>query len=329
MATERELGQSTGAENDKLTDINGIGPAAERDLHSLGIRRFSDLTQYTADELARILFDHTGNARYSVTRIEKDDWIGQAKELAAGKPAESSEDDRAPLPEALPQTLLPETSSAVQDWKPHAEFMLVFESRASEQDDNGWQTRVWKTRIHDRECDMEEVFDGIRPAPWVSWILEHARLNHELEALSGEELVALTSPTEDECAEAHPPPPDESVSINILGIDVSQAEPSAELPGENLAVEVTFQVAGADLDALLADGALYQVEVHTVNQEDGNTDLVAHGRGQLQPGKSEYMCRQIFPMPDVGRYTLEVIVLLIPIVALPAVQESEPFNVVP
>ena len=58
---------------DTLTDIKGIGPAFAQALHAAGITTFAQLAQLTPAEIARKL------PRVTVERIEREDWIGQAK----------------------------------------------------------------------------------------------------------------------------------------------------------------------------------------------------------------------------------------------------------
>jgi predicted flap endonuclease-1-like 5' DNA nuclease len=67
-------------EPDDLQQISGIGPSIERTLHELGIYHFRQIAQFTPDNVAWI--DQRLRFR---GRIEREDWIGQAKKLAAGE----------------------------------------------------------------------------------------------------------------------------------------------------------------------------------------------------------------------------------------------------
>ncbi|WP_119072958.1 helix-hairpin-helix domain-containing protein [Aggregatilinea lenta] len=60
---------------DDLTEIRGIGPNYAQALHAIGITRFEQLAQETADTLAERLAAH---ATISSQRIRESDWIGQA-----------------------------------------------------------------------------------------------------------------------------------------------------------------------------------------------------------------------------------------------------------
>ncbi len=65
-------------EPDDLKKISGVGPALEKKLHGLGITQYAQIAAFTADDVARV-----DDALSFKGRIERDDWIGQAKALAA------------------------------------------------------------------------------------------------------------------------------------------------------------------------------------------------------------------------------------------------------
>lgn len=65
-------------EPDNLMLIKGIGPKVEGKLNSMGVWHFSQIAGWTADEVVWV--DSSLNFR---GRIERDDWIGQAKLYAA------------------------------------------------------------------------------------------------------------------------------------------------------------------------------------------------------------------------------------------------------
>ncbi len=68
-------------EPDDLQQISGIGPGIERTLHQLGIFHFRQIAAFTPENVAWV------NQRLRFKgRIEREDWIGQAKRLVAGGP---------------------------------------------------------------------------------------------------------------------------------------------------------------------------------------------------------------------------------------------------
>ena len=70
---------------DDLKKISGVGPGIEEKLHKLGVTSFSQIAAFTAEDIAD--FDEKLNFK---GRIERDDWLGQAKILADGGETEFS-----------------------------------------------------------------------------------------------------------------------------------------------------------------------------------------------------------------------------------------------
>lgn len=64
-------------EPDDLKKISGVGPVLEAKLHALGVTRFDQIAAFTTEDVAKI--DDALNFK---GRIDRDDWIGQATELA-------------------------------------------------------------------------------------------------------------------------------------------------------------------------------------------------------------------------------------------------------
>lgn len=69
--------KATGA--DDLTRISGIGPVIVGKLEALGITTFQQIADFTADDISR-----TDTELNFKGRIERDDWIKQAKEFLKG-----------------------------------------------------------------------------------------------------------------------------------------------------------------------------------------------------------------------------------------------------
>jgi predicted flap endonuclease-1-like 5' DNA nuclease len=65
---------------DDLQKISGIGPGIEKTLHELGIYHFRQIAQFTPDNVTWV--DQRLRFR---GRIEREDWIGQARKLASGE----------------------------------------------------------------------------------------------------------------------------------------------------------------------------------------------------------------------------------------------------
>ncbi|MXN66683.1 50S ribosomal protein L21 [Stappia sp. GBMRC 2046] len=64
-------------EKDDLKKIGGVGPVLEGKLNALGITTYAQIAAFTADDIARV-----DEALSFKGRIERENWIDQAKELA-------------------------------------------------------------------------------------------------------------------------------------------------------------------------------------------------------------------------------------------------------
>ena len=72
------LFEAPAGEPDDLKLISGVGPVIEKKLHALGVKKFSQVAAFTKDNIALVdaVLAFKG-------RIERDDWVSQAKKLAA------------------------------------------------------------------------------------------------------------------------------------------------------------------------------------------------------------------------------------------------------
>ncbi|MEX3011630.1 50S ribosomal protein L21 [Hoeflea sp. TYP-13] len=62
---------------DDLKKISGVGPVLEKKLHAFGVTQYAQIAAFSKDDIAKL--DEALNFK---GRIERDDWIGQAKALA-------------------------------------------------------------------------------------------------------------------------------------------------------------------------------------------------------------------------------------------------------
>ncbi len=67
-------------EADDLKLISGVGPVIEKKLNAMGIKKFEQVAKFTPEDIAMVddVLSFKG-------RIERDDWVSQAKKLAAEK----------------------------------------------------------------------------------------------------------------------------------------------------------------------------------------------------------------------------------------------------
>ena len=72
-------------EPDNLKKIRGIGPQNERRLHALGIWHFSQIAAWSEDNVKWV-----GSYLAFAGRIDREKWVAQARDLAAGKDTDFS-----------------------------------------------------------------------------------------------------------------------------------------------------------------------------------------------------------------------------------------------
>jgi len=74
---------------DDLKKISGVGPVLEKKLNALGIARYDQIAAFTPEEIERVdeVLSFKG-------RIEREDWLGQARALAAGEDPKAAAGDK-------------------------------------------------------------------------------------------------------------------------------------------------------------------------------------------------------------------------------------------
>lgn len=77
----KSFGTATEAEKDDLKMISGIGPFIEERLHALDIYTFRQISKLTAHDINTI----NDAIEYFSGRIERDEWVAQARELGISK----------------------------------------------------------------------------------------------------------------------------------------------------------------------------------------------------------------------------------------------------
>lgn len=77
---------------DDLSRIDGIGPFIEKKLNDANIYSFEQIANWTAEDIKQV----TRQIQYFEGRIEKDNWVGQAKILMDAAPIDTTEENAAP-----------------------------------------------------------------------------------------------------------------------------------------------------------------------------------------------------------------------------------------
>lgn len=101
MAKKREhpIREVVPPETDDLQIINGIGPAVEHRLHGVGIFTFAQLAALSPADIAASVATITG---LTAERIIRQNWIGQARHLAAVSGSSETHEKLALLPHDVP-----------------------------------------------------------------------------------------------------------------------------------------------------------------------------------------------------------------------------------
>jgi hypothetical protein len=151
----------------------------------------------------------------------------------------------------------------------------------------------------------------LETAPWVNWVLEQAKLPIELTP-TVTEVPPEPKPAETEIAAPSAVETPYDAQLEIIEVQVTEIKPSPDVPDKRLKAAVRFRVAGSEAETVAAKCIPFRIEHHTVDLESGASGLVASEDNELQPRVFEYTSEQSFPIPEVGRYELHTIVLLLP-----------------
>lgn len=308
MNTDENTIASADAAGNDLEQIDGLGESSAEALNRSGIYRLADLLKFnTPDELRQALED--AGEKIPLWRIEKGNWLGQAREIVQARQANT---EPPVLRETAEVEQEPERQSPAEEWEQYVGFNLYFESRTDEQGQKEWRTVVYKSLEPDNFNDKKE-FLGIASTPWVNWILEQATLPITAEPSPPETEVASASvPAETEAAVSPEQLVPEEANIEILDVQLSKLGALPGVSKKKLIAKVHFQLSGPDAEMISTDRLPFRIEVHTVDLESGDAELVAAGPGQFRPQVFEYTSQQQFPIPELGRYEVHTIVLLLP-----------------
>lgn len=82
-AAPKPLFKAPKGKPDDLKLISGVGPALEAKLHALGITKYAQVASFSAEDIAKV-----DDSLSFKGRVERDNWVGQAKALADGGEAE-------------------------------------------------------------------------------------------------------------------------------------------------------------------------------------------------------------------------------------------------
>jgi hypothetical protein len=158
----------------------------------------------------------------------------------------------------------------------------------------------WQTRIYHNESDEEVVFPGADVEACLSWISAHAEVPERREEAQAAEPAA--SPAGEEPRE---------IDLEVSDVMLSEHVQETSLE-KNLSAELRFNLSGTKARDTAGRHTPFRVETYAVDLESGDPKLVASEQGELQEAVFEYSTEQVFPVPELGRYELHTLVVLLP-----------------
>jgi hypothetical protein len=273
MSAERNtVASDEHAGNDLCDAIEGLGEKTARALPRLGIG--------SCDELARYLTQHTAE-ELSESLAEQGVAIGAKKIENEDWLGQARK--QAGLANTKPAN--PNRDAAVAEEKEktpknrgnplddEVHFSVIFKR---ENDD-------WRVTTYDERHNGPEKEWGIEPTEWANWILQQMRPHIE------------------------PEPSSPEVEIEILEVQHSEIERYRKL-----ATEVHFKISGSGKEPIAAAGSPFWIQVQAFDMVSKTVNSIASIQKELKPGKFAYKEKLEFPIPEVGRYELDTLVLLLP-----------------
>jgi len=271
---------------DDLRAVRGIGRETARRLHEAGVRTFADLARHSPSEIA-------SKARVQAPRVEREDWIGQARELAERSSPADAEG--------------PEIAS---DDAEHRESFVL---RLTLDDDN----KVIRTLVtHVRSEREAPPWAGWDTAQLLEFLSEYMDLGEEAEARPvaaaaatvGEPepaRPAVAAAGEPEPALPTPPLPSEVRLRELEVVSAASGAPQWSLEaGEPFTVRLAFDLQGAE--ALSRAPLAYTVSIfaRTLGESRRQTETVGEDDGTLgETGRASLEVRSTGLPP--GTYRLE------------------------
>lgn len=298
--------------SDDFQQIKGIGELIAQALYELGINDYAELIHFTPEKLSELLKPKV--AFISAQRIERDNWLDQAKALVEERKAQSNEQPGESKPTA-PETeeiveesiqkIIPERRSG--SWREVADFFVSFgyaiDSEGNEQ---------LQTKVHHSQADQLHQWDGIAVDELIQWMLNRANLPAPQETKLEGRVEALP-PAEVSKAE----PEEESTYLVLSNLWVSHMKTPVMAQSNQsqkglIRVEGNLSVAGQDAYRLSYERIPFVVEMYLVNLQTKQSEIVANYSDQLFPEELSYAIHQDFPIPNTGRYQLFVLARLLP-----------------
>ncbi|MGI9486136.1 MAG: hypothetical protein ACR2RF_09730 [Geminicoccaceae bacterium] len=291
------------ANDDNLTRIKGIGQARQAWFAKVfDINSFSGLAALSVDQIEAAL---KAEKRSMITRSDIQDWLVQARELAAAKEA------AAPVAAEIQKA----GGAAMSDWAPFASFVVEYRRREADDAAGDHQTHV-----HHVEGDENGTWPGLEAEAVGPWMLERA------------ESATMPEPDADDQEQTPAPlpsvtalPPDAEIAIRLTQVQIRQpatAEP-ASLGGaaeassgfiksaEPFALDAAFELIGQDAADLTRRAIPYICQFYVRDLATGaSIHLGDTIPGSLNKDQLTYETTLFFTTLPEGAYRMHVLALL-------------------
>ena len=304
----QELDRPTGSRDD-LQQIKGIGQTIAQALESLGIYRYADLADFTPDSLADLL--KVKIPSISPQRIERNDWLGQARALAHSQQKPQTPQDEAkkiPVSSAQPHERNTKRTSK-DNWRELGDFFVSFGYVINSKKEERLQTKV-----HYSQGDKFEWWDGIVTDKLVNWMLNQANLSALIDAEAQTEMEApierFSQAMVEETTLLELFLDLSNLWVSEVKMPVSVIEPSQ---ATMLRAECRLSLSGPAARELTEDRGPFTIELYLVDTHTNQSNLVASYAGRLRPNELGYEIQQDFPIPPAGRYQLYLVAKLLPL----------------
>jgi hypothetical protein len=284
-----------GADDFRL--INGIGPGVAQRLYSASILTFAQLGALSPEEIAPLVADLAG---LSAERIAKQDWSGQARELAAEQVV--SEDDTLDLAPLEPRDELATPTSRRHYATFTVELLL--------DEENG----VRRTRVRHVQDGNEDSWAGWHGSRLIDFFVERTALRLPIEepvslmAEAAEVAALIAGEAEQTLAQAAAP----AISGVLRVRDLEMVPAGAERPRRTIPADQPFTVSlTLDLSDVIvpSDTPLDCTATVYAKMMGGQRQMVAEAREAIFPSSTITVNVAGAALPD-GLYRVEAAVAL-------------------
>jgi hypothetical protein len=199
------------------------------------------------------------------------------------------------------------------------EFMLFFDGctdRSGRSD--------WLVRIYDAASGEETLLAPPERDRWADWIMQRVRLPAAVKLTVAATAHGLAPDSPGTPGKRRAAVRKDPARIEVLDVRYAQGVPDA-----HPRTEICFRLSGADAESLTDARVPYRIETYALDLEKRAPALLATTEGHLKPQIFEYTDHQALTLPDLGRYELHSLVLLLPPADQIACHRGPVLNVVP